>query len=113
MLVEEPLELVKRRAVIVWVYSLKNLKTLKRFGMIHYVSRRMKYVVIYMNDDEYEAAEEKINKLHFVRKVEHSFRPDLEMNFASRTTKRTFEPVEDEPFEIEELAAEIRLAEHL
>ena len=33
----------KRRGMIVWVYSLKQLKTLKRFGLIHFVSRKMMY----------------------------------------------------------------------
>ena len=37
-------EIIKRRGLIVWVYSLKQLKNLKKFGLLHYVSRRMKYL---------------------------------------------------------------------
>ncbi|MGQ4819955.1 DUF2129 domain-containing protein, partial [Enterococcus faecium] len=38
-------EITKRRGLIVWVYSLKELKNMKKLGLLHYVSRRMKFVV--------------------------------------------------------------------
>lgn len=47
----------ERQGIIVWVYSLRHLKTLKRFGLIHYVSKRMKYVVIYVDKSEVETTE--------------------------------------------------------
>lgn len=75
----------KRRGIIVWVYSLKQLKTLKRFGLIHFVSRKMKYIVLYVNEEIVEETEEKLQGLHFVRQVERSYRPDIEMNFADRS----------------------------
>ncbi|MFS0953031.1 YlbG family protein, partial [Enterococcus thailandicus] len=67
-------EITKRRGLIVWVYSLKQLKNLKKFGLLHYVSRRMKYVVLYLNEETFEETEERIRKLHFVRNVERSYR---------------------------------------
>lgn len=110
---EKELTVEKRRCLIVWVYSLKQLKTLKRYGLVHYVSRKMKYVVVYMNEDEIELAEAKISGLHFVRKVERSYRPDVEMNFAEKIgTKEAYQPNED-GFEVEELNTKIRLAENV
>ena len=50
----------KRRGIIVWVYSLKQLKTLKRYGLVHFVSRKMKYVVLYVNEETVEEVEEKL-----------------------------------------------------
>lgn len=44
----------ERQGIIVWVYSLRHFKTLKRFGLIHYASRRMKYVVMYINQADVE-----------------------------------------------------------
>ncbi|WP_232219608.1 YlbG family protein [Carnobacterium pleistocenium] len=44
----------ERQGIIVWVYSLRHFKTLKRFGLIHYASRRMKYVVMYINQSDVE-----------------------------------------------------------
>lgn len=104
-------QLTKRRGLIVWVYSLKQLKNLKKFGLLHYVSRKMKYVVLYLNEDTFEQTAERINKLHFVRKVERSYRPDVEMNFADKIG--TKQPVKEEGFEIEEINTKIRLADHV
>lgn len=110
---EKELIIKKRRCLIVWVYSLKQLKTLKRYGIIYYISRKMKYVVIYMNEEEIEMAEVKIADLHFVRKVERSYRPDVEMNFAEKIgTKVAYQSNED-GFEVEELNTKIRLAENV
>lgn len=71
----------ERQGMIVWVYSLKHMKTLKKQGLIHYVSKRMKYVVLYVNRSEADALEKKLNSFHFVRKVERSYRTDINMNF--------------------------------
>ncbi|MEH7391661.1 DUF2129 domain-containing protein, partial [Bacillus sp. JJ1474] len=35
----------QRQGIIVWLYSLKQAKMLRRFGNVHYVSKRLKYVV--------------------------------------------------------------------
>ncbi|MBS4749627.1 DUF2129 domain-containing protein [Granulicatella sp. zg-ZJ] len=72
---------VKRRGLIVKVYSLRNLTGLKRFGHIYYTSKRMHYVAMYVNDEQIESVMEKINKLHFVRSVEMSYLPDIDMTF--------------------------------
>ncbi|MBM6613617.1 YlbG family protein [Desemzia sp. RIT804] len=76
------LEVNERQGIIVWVYSLKHMKTLKRQGLIHYVSKRMKYVVLYVNRSEIDATEKKLNSFHFVRKVERSYRTNVDMDFA-------------------------------
>ncbi|MGK0550559.1 YlbG family protein [Enterococcus faecalis] len=106
--------LQKRRCLIVWVYSLKQLKTLRRFGFVQYVSRRMKYVILYMNEEAIEKNLVKIKELHFVRQVEKSYRPDVEMNFAEKIgTKAAYQLQEDDGFVVKELATEIRLAENV
>ncbi|MDT1996471.1 hypothetical protein CKN82_10655 [Carnobacterium divergens] len=93
------LTLNERQGMIVWVYSLRHLKTLKRFGLIHYVSKKMKYVVIYIDRDDVEVAEKKLNGLHFVRKVEVSYRPLINMNFSERIghrkTRKEVEEIEE------------------
>ncbi|MGC6767617.1 YlbG family protein [Enterococcus sp. LJL128] len=109
---EKELAIQKRRGLIVWVYSLKQLKALRRHGFVQYVSRRMKYVVLYLNEENIEAAEEKVNSLHFVRKVERSYRPDVEMNFAEKIGTKAAYQVE-EGFEVEEINTQIRLAENV
>jgi uncharacterized protein YlbG (UPF0298 family) len=109
----EELTMQKRRGLIVWVYSLRQLKNLRRFGFVHYVSRRMKYVVMYVNEENVEENREKIERLHFVRNVDISHRPDIEMNFAEKIgTKAAFQVTEDKD-DIEERNTTIRLAENV
>lgn len=71
----------ERQGIIVWVYSLRHFKTLKRFGLIHYASKRMKYVVMYVNQSDIEMTQKKLTELHFVRKVELSNRPFINLDF--------------------------------
>lgn len=102
----------KRRGIIVWLYSLKQLKTLKRYGLVHFVSRKMKYVVLYVNEETVEEVEEKLQTLHFVRQVERSYRPDIEMNFADRIgTKAAYQVKDDDELDVVEANTKIRLAE--
>ncbi|MGX7196120.1 YlbG family protein [Enterococcus olivae] len=109
----EEFEIQKRRGLVVWVYSLRQLKNLRRFGFIHYVSRRMKYVFIYVNEEKVDECIEKLTRLHFVRHVDVSHRPDIEMNFGEKIgTKAAFQVVEDKG-DLEERNATIRLAEHV
>ena len=104
---------VPRRALIVWVYSLRQLKVLRRYGLIAHVSRKMKYVVIYMDEEAVETTEVALEKLHFVRSVERSFRPDIAMDFGNRVGSAEALIQEDDGFEIEELSTTITLAEEV
>lgn len=71
----------KRQGLIVWLYNLKNTKILRRFGNVHFVSKRMKYAVLYCNQNELEALSEKLASLPFVKKVEPSYKPFLKTEF--------------------------------
>ena len=106
-------EVKKRRGLIVWVYSLRQLKNLRRFGFVHYVSRKMKYVVMYLNEEDYEMKKNKIEQFHFVRQVEPSYRPDVEMNFAEKIGTDAAYQVSDDGFDVEEKNTTIRLAENV
>ncbi|KHD84694.1 YlbG family protein [Heyndrickxia ginsengihumi] len=70
-----------RQGLIVWLYHLKQAKLLKRFGNIHYVSKRMKYVVLYCDRTEIDYLQEKLSKFSFVRKVEVSWKPFLKTEY--------------------------------
>nr|WP_223877029.1 YlbG family protein [Loigolactobacillus binensis] len=73
-----------RQGLVVWVYSLKQLRQLRRYGTIYYTSRRLKYVYLYVDQAMVAPTSEQIKKLHFVRQVEVSHRPELDMNFGER-----------------------------
>lgn len=72
---------VQRQGLVIWLYSLKQAKMLRRFGNVHYVSKKLKYVVLYCNQDELDVIMEKINSFSFVKKVEPSYKPFLKMEF--------------------------------
>ena len=55
-----------RRSLIVYMHSMKQVRQLKRFGLIQYQSRKEHYVVLYMDESQIPAATTKIKKLNFV-----------------------------------------------
>lgn len=94
-------EVKPRRALIVHMNSMKQVRQLKRFGIIQYQSRKQHYVVLYMDEPQVAAATAKINKLNFVRRVEPSYRPDVAMNFGERVDQGFFKP-EDKSLPIDD-----------
>lgn len=85
----------KRRGLIVWLYSLKQINQLKKHGTLHYVSKKMKYAVVYVEDDVTEAVQQKLERLHFVRSVEVSRLPDIDHTFEHALEQAKL-PIEDE-----------------
>lgn len=71
----------ERQGLVIWLYSLKNAKSLRRFGNVHYVSSRMKYAVLYCNQDESEALAKKLSSMPFVKKVDFSYKPFLKTEY--------------------------------
>lgn len=71
----------ERQGIIVWLYSLKQAKMLRRFGNVHFVSRRLKYVVFYCDKSEVEATIKKLQTYSFVKKVEPSYKPFLKVEY--------------------------------
>lgn len=70
-----------RRGLVVWVYSLKNYAKLKNYGQIHYVSYKMNYIMMYVDEKNIDTTINNIERLHFVRKVDKSYIPDIDMTF--------------------------------
>ncbi|EJE99074.1 YlbG family protein [Liquorilactobacillus mali] len=81
------LELNERQGVIVYLYHLKNSRQLRRFGTIHYVSRKMKYVVLYTDRIKVSETVEKLSGMRYVKKVMVSPLPDVEISFADTVGK--------------------------
>ena len=67
----------ERLAYIVWIRDLKAAGNLEKYGTIHYVSRRMFYVVMYVNADEAERIMKTVRGLPYVRQVERSYRGQI------------------------------------
>jgi len=71
----------QRQGIIVWMYSLKQVKLMRKYGNIHYVSKRLKYVVIYNDMNNVQNIIEKIKALPFVKRVEPSYKPFLKQEY--------------------------------
>lgn len=72
---------VKRQGLVVWFQNKRNIRQLKRFGHLLYVSMRMRYAIIYVNQTEIEEVVKKLQKLSFVSKIEQSYRPFVETTY--------------------------------
>lgn len=73
--------LVKRQGLVVWFQHMKNIKQLKRFGHLIYVSKRMRYAVIYVDQSMVEDIEAKLSRYSFVSKIERSYKSKVGTNF--------------------------------
>lgn len=71
----------KRQGLIVWFQHRKNLKQIRKQGHIIYVSRKLKYVVLYVNQSDLESVETTLLKMPFVSKVDRSYRPFVKTDF--------------------------------
>ncbi|HJE15366.1 MAG TPA: YlbG family protein [Lapidilactobacillus dextrinicus] len=74
----------ERVSLSIWVYSLKQIRQLRRYGMIYYVSKRMKYVVMYIDEKQLDSTVKTLNNLRFVKKVEVSPRQQINMNLGAK-----------------------------
>ena len=72
---------VDRQGLAVWLTSLKFARQLRRFGNVHYVSKKMKYAIVYCNQDEIDDLIERLQSFHYVRDVQKSMRPFLQTEF--------------------------------
>lgn len=71
----------ERQGLIVYVHQLKHAKSLRKYGHVHYISRKQKYVVLYCDREDIEAMTTKIQRLPFVKDVVASYRPFVNTEF--------------------------------
>lgn len=72
---------VERQGLIVYIHSVKQAKGLRRYGNVHYVSRDLKYAVLYVNMNDAEAVMKKLQSLPFVKEVKPSYKPYLKTEY--------------------------------
>ncbi|HLR66039.1 YlbG family protein [Virgibacillus alimentarius] len=70
-----------RQGLIVWFQQMKNLKQIKRYGHLIYRSKKLKYAVLYVDQDELEDIQKKLMKHSFISKVETSYKPFVRTNY--------------------------------
>ncbi|MDO5456913.1 MAG: YlbG family protein [Atopococcus tabaci] len=75
------MEIKKREKIYIWLYSFKQFNALKKYGLIHYSSRKMNYVVMYVDEDQLEDVIEQISQLSFVREVQQTPQKEIDLSF--------------------------------
>ncbi|MCF2942208.1 YlbG family protein [Paenibacillus tarimensis] len=81
--------LAERTGYIIWVSDLKAARNLDKYGTVHYVSRKMHYIVMYVNADKAEETVRNIQRLSYVKKVERSFRNELKTEYEKDIPDKT------------------------
>lgn len=71
----------KRQGLIVWFRQMKNIKQLKRHGHLISVSRKLRYAVIYVDQDQVADRVSRLERLPFVKKVDRSLKPFINQEF--------------------------------
>jgi len=72
-----------RQELIVWMYSNKKVKQLQKYGFVYYISKKMKYAVLYTDINDVEQVQRNLEKLHFVREVEISPRQSMTTDYTA------------------------------
>jgi uncharacterized protein YlbG (UPF0298 family) len=73
----------ERTGYIIWVNDIKAARNLEKYGTVHYISKKMHYVVMYVNSDRSEEASKNIRRLSYVRKIERSYRTEIPTEYSS------------------------------
>ncbi|WP_312108845.1 YlbG family protein [Brevibacillus reuszeri] len=71
----------RRLGVAVWVKNTRAAKNLRKFGTIHYISKRLNYVSMYVDANQLDETIRVMEKLHFVTKIERSHRHEIPVEY--------------------------------
>lgn len=86
---EQGLVLPERIGYIIWVNDVKAARNLEKYGCVHYISRRMHYVVMYLYTEKAEETLKNIRRLSYVRKVERSYRNEIKTEYTKAVPDQT------------------------
>lgn len=64
--------MLKRKGLIVYFRNPKVLKQIEKISEIKYYTKKKKYAIIYVNEENVESKKEELKKLKLVRKIEES-----------------------------------------
>lgn len=71
-------EPTKRRALIVYLKNMRQARQLRRFGIVNYISNKMKFASVYVDEIDLETKKKMIERLGFVDHVELSHWPEID-----------------------------------
>lgn len=75
------MKIVERQGLFVWFQHRRNITQIKKYGHVIYVSRKMRYALVYVNRDEVDEKETQLKNLPFISKTERSYKPYIKTSF--------------------------------
>lgn len=76
-----------RVGIAVWLNHLKMARHLRRIGNVHYISKKMRYAILYVNKEQLDDTIARLEKLNYVKRVEVSHRHELKTEFQAKPDK--------------------------
>lgn len=92
-------ELTKRRGLAVHFRSRRAIRAIRNHGRLIYVSKKMHYAILYVDEDQVQDATAKLEALRQVTSVEPSPRPEIDPQLADLRSTMAFHEDEEDDFE--------------
>ncbi|RKD25520.1 hypothetical protein BEP19_00820 [Ammoniphilus oxalaticus] len=95
----------RRLGIAVWIKNTKAARQLRRYGNVHYVSRRLRYVSMYVDSEQIDEIMAKIRKLDFVTRIERSHRHEIPIEYKNSKPDKAKEfdyKLEEQRLELEQ-----------
>nr|WP_208112710.1 DUF2129 domain-containing protein [Aureibacillus halotolerans] len=73
--------ITERQGIVVYMHTLKQVRQLRKYGHVMYVSKKLKYALLYCDRTDVDGVMTKLGNLHFVLRLDPSFRPDVRVEF--------------------------------
>lgn len=67
-----------RQSLVVYVTNLRSVRQLRHYGRVEYVSKKMRYVILYADQETITQTAQKVKELKFVRKIDYSHWPEID-----------------------------------
>ncbi|GAB2543101.1 YlbG family protein [Gracilibacillus alcaliphilus] len=76
--------IVSRQGLVVWFHQMKHVKHIKKYGHMVHVSKKLKYAIIYVDQDKVDQTTTALHKLSFVTRVDPSYKPFIKTEFEEK-----------------------------
>ena len=83
-----------RISLAVYLHYNRDARKLNKYGDIVYHSKRLRYVLVYMDQDKVDVAITKLKKEKFVKKLVPSYIKELDQNFVGSLWRESIDKPE-------------------
>ena len=83
-----------RISLTVYLHYNRDARKLNKYGDIVYHSKRLRYVLVYMDQDKVDVAITKLKKEKFVKKLVPSYIKELDQNFVGSLWRESIDKQE-------------------